>query len=364
MDLGLGDLQRAFENLVPGDQVVLASIIETRGSTYRKPGAMMLIEPSGLSHGQLSGGCLEGDLAEHAAGVLATGEPRLVTYDMLSGEEPPWGLGLGCQGLVRILLTRIGASDPAFTRLCRLHAGRQRGLLLQVLESSLADWETGSLMLVDESGRWHGLPRPAEADRLAAALPSGRPDRAVEIKTGTGQGPVRLLLVPIDPPRRLLVLGAGADVVPLVRLARAIGWDVEVADHRPVYIERLDRKTGCRAHSLRPDQIDETGLLARADAVVIMSHHLEQDRGWIARVIEHPVAYIGLLGPVARRERVLEDIPEKHHRRIHGPAGLDIGAELPATIALSILAEAHAVLNRRGGGPLFAKQPETADQRG
>ncbi|QKK01443.1 MAG: XdhC family protein [Pseudomonadota bacterium] len=352
MDLGLGELQRTFERLAPADQIVLASVVETRGSTYRKPGAMMLIESSGLTHGLLSGGCLEGDLAEHATSVLATGQPSLITYDMLSGEEPPWGLGLGCQGLVRVLLTRIDANDPVFTRLCHVHARRQRAMLLQVFQSDLADWQAGSLMLADGSGQWFGVPQSLEAKRLSAALPTNRPDRAVEIELDTPQGRARLLLVPIDPPRRLLVLGAGPDAVPLVRLAQAIGWDVDVADHRPAYIEQLLNKTACRANRLRPDQIDDSGLLARADAVVIMSHHLEHDRAWIARVAEHPVAYIGLLGPAARRERVLEDIPETHHRRIHGPAGLDLGAELPETIALSILAEAHAMLNDRDGRPL------------
>ncbi len=365
MDLGLGPVLDAFGRLPAGGAAVLATVIETRGSTYRKPGAMMLIEASGQTRGLLSGGCLEGDLAAHAAAVLASGQAKTVSYDMLSGDEMPWDLGLGCRGLVRVLLTRLAAGHPAVTRLAEMQAAGQRGLLIQVCHSEL-DWlPAGTLLLPDSGDRWPGLPDHPEAGRIKAALPGKHPRQAESLELDSARGQVRMLLVPISPPRRLLLLGAGPDAAPLVELAERIGWQVDVADHRPAYIERIaDRVSTGQAQTLRPEEIDKTRLLASADAVVVMSHHLDTDRGWIARVVEHPVTYIGLLGPAERRRNVLEDIPEMHHSRVHGPAGLDIGAELPETIALSILAEAHAVLNQRSGGALSEKGMEIKPDHG
>lgn len=365
MDLGLGPVLDAFDRLPAGGAAVLATVIETGGSTYRKPGAMMLIEANGQTHGLLSGGCLEADLAAHAAGVVNSGQPKTVSYDMLSGDEMPWDLGLGCRGLVRVLLIRLAAAHPVFTRLVQMQAAGQRALLMLVCGSEL-DWlPAGTLLLPDSGDRWPGLPDHPEAGRIKAAVPDKRPRRSELLALDTSRGQARMLLVPINPPRRLLLLGAGPDAAPLVELAECIGWQVDVADHRPAYIERIaDRVTTGQALTLRPEDLDKTRLLAAADAAVVMSHHLDTDRGWMAQVVKHPVAYIGLLGPAERRRNVLEDIPAEHQRRVHGPAGLDIGAELPETIALSILAEAHAVLKHRSGGALSEKEMETQPDHG
>lgn len=354
MDLGLGALISDYRRLAPGGALVLGTIVETAGSTYRKCGAMMLFDATGNPHGLLSGGCLESDLAGHAARVHQSGEPKSVVYDMRVDDDTPWGLGLGCGGMVRILLQRIDPADDSarLTALAELLERRGRGLMLRVWSSSLASLPVGTTLLLDETGHWHGRDDCPAADRLIAPLPATRPQRAESMPLEDESGRASILMIPVDPPPALLICGAGPDAAPLVRLAREIGWRVMVADHRPAYVERIESAGANEARVVRSQDLGPSGLIDDADAVMIMSHHLETDRIAVRQALAGPARYIGLLGPITRRERVLEGLPAAERARVHGPAGLDIGAERPETIALSILSEAHAVVTGHPGGAL------------
>jgi len=354
MDLGLGALIADFRRLEPAGTMVLGTIVETAGSTYRKRGAMMLFDAAGNPHGLLSGGCLESDLAGHAMSVQTSGKPLVVVYDMRVDDQAPWGLGLGCGGMVRILLQRIGPQDD-FARLgplAELLRRRGRGLIVRVWSSSLDALPVGATLLGDEENRWHGRDGCPDADRLIANLPETRPQRAESLELHSGQGHASFLVVPVDPPAELLVCGAGPDAAPLVRLAREIGWRVCVADHRPAYIEQIRNAGPDVARVVRPESLGSAGLIDQADAIMVMTHQLETDRTAVRQALAGPARYIGLLGPAARRELVLDGLAGADRRRVRGPAGLDIGAELPETIALSILSEAHGVLKGRDGRPL------------
>jgi len=354
MDLGLAALISDYRRLEPAGAMVLGTIVETAGSTYRKAGAMMLFDAAGNPHGLLSGGCLESDLAGHAARVGQGGEPKAVVYDMRVDDDAPWGLGLGCGGMVRILLQPIDpAEDSArLGALAELFGRRGRGLMLRVWSSSLESLPVGTTLLRDEAGHWHGRDGSPAADRLIAALPATRPQHAGSLQLEEESGRASVLMIPVDPTPALLICGAGPDAAPLVRLAREIGWRVAVADHRPAYVERIESAGANEARVVRPQELGRSGLIDAADAVMIMNHHLETDRIAVRQALAGPARYIGLLGPVTRRERVLEGLPAAERARVHGPAGLDIGAERPETIALSILAEAHALLNDGDGGML------------
>jgi xanthine/CO dehydrogenase XdhC/CoxF family maturation factor len=169
------------------------------------------------------------------------------------------------------------------------------------------------------------------------------------IKTATGK--VDLLLVPFTPPPALLVCGAGHDAVPVIRLATEMGWKCTVVDHRTGYA-RADRfPTGCEVRMMQPSELSKKIPLGRVDATVLMTHHLGHDRSYLAQVVAAGIPYIGLLGPRARRDRLLGEIGAENVH-VHGPAGLDIGAEMPESIALAIVAEIHAFLNRRDGSML------------
>jgi len=166
---------------------------------------------------------------------------------------------------------------------------------------------------------------------------------------------VKMLMVPVIPPPVLLVCGAGTDAVPVTRLAAEMGWNCIVVDHRSGFarVERFPDR--CEVHLLQADKIASSIDLDHIDAVIVMSHNLDHDRQYLSQVIAARISYIGLLGPRARRDRLLSEINAKNGAdglHVHGPAGLDIGAEMPESIALSIIAEIHAWLNRRKGSAL------------
>jgi xanthine/CO dehydrogenase XdhC/CoxF family maturation factor len=171
-----------------------------------------------------------------------------------------------------------------------------------------------------------------------------------------------VLFIHVPPQPRVLICGAGPDAVPVVAQFAELGWDCLVADHRSGYA-RADRFADCcETFVTRPEKLQLVVELHQIDAAIIMSHHLENDAAYLRQLApllgdrQSPgtLAYLGVLGPASRRDRLCE-MAECRKDRVHGPVGLDIGAELPEAIALSIAAEIHAALNRRNGLSLTLK---------
>ena len=328
------------------DSLVLATITGTEGSTYRKRGAMMLIARNGDFEGMISGGCLEGDLLEHAAGVFETGAPARVTYDMSADEDLIWSLGIGCDGVIHILLRRLDRGDglDLFRQLERSHGQRSAAVMALVTQDG-GPLETGAMALADHSGAYIGN------QALAAALGTALQDRSEWRSRVVEADSAQLLLVRMPAQTRVLVCGAGPDAVPVADAFSRLGWDVVVADHRAAFA-RADRfPPGCTVSHQRQSALHENVDLEAIDAAVVMTHHLESDAEYLRQLSGRPLRYLGVLGPQARRRR-LSEMSGCDERSLHGPVGLDLGAELPASIALSIAAEVHAVLNRRDGHSL------------
>lgn len=348
------DLQASFTSWSGrGDPLVLATVFETEGSTYSKAGARMLITGDGRFQGMLSGGCLEGDLAMRARAVLDSGEPQSVTYDLRVGEEDDvWGLGVGCDGLIRVFLQPLSPADgyEPFATMSRVLGGDRPGTAATVIRSSRPELPAGaSAVAAGDEAWWFGIPaahRDAVARAGRDALAAGT-SRVAALTAGDST--VDLLCALLEPPPRILVLGAGLDAEPVVRLAAELGWRVTVQDHRPAYIEK-GHFGGAEAVLCVPaDALGETVDWSRYRAVIVMSHHLETDRKYLAQLAATGIPYVGLLGPRNRRRRLLDELgpaAQSLEPRLHGPAGLDIGGEGPASIALSILAEMHAKLMR------------------
>jgi xanthine/CO dehydrogenase XdhC/CoxF family maturation factor len=339
----LGDFLRAARER--GEPLVLATVARTLGSTYRKAGAQMLIAGDGRAAGLLSGGCLEADLMERARAVLAGGTPVVADYDTRSSDDVIWGIGLGCEGAMTILLTRLDRAHDyqpfAFVEDCR-----RRG-------------SAGNFALVTQSTSTVYPLGAAFRSNAPAALPAGvaetlhstatlRAATTVETEGAT------FLIVPVELPPRLLVLGAGPDAMPLVEIAGLMNWHVTVLDHRPAYAvaERFPRAQRV-ALNLAADLPRELQAV-HYDAAVVMSHHLLSDQAYLAALAEHrAIPYVGLLGPAPRRARLLQELGANSRGldgRLHGPIGLDIGAKTPETIALAIVSEIQAVLANRPGG--------------
>lgn len=299
-----------------GRSLVLATVVATEGSTYTKAGHRMLIADTGECEGLVSGGCLEGDLATHAQDVITSGVATVVTYDLRGENEELFGLGIGCDGLLRILLQRL-SPDGNYEPLARI-AEIQRGSTPSPCAIVLAD--RGELRIGDTL-------------------------------FGAGPAAAGVLHTTLRPLPRLLVLGAGPDAGPVVTLADLLGWRITVADHRPAYLEREAFAAADARINAPAAEIATQVTLPHFGAALVMSHHLATDRSYLTALAGSPIPYIGLLGPPGRRDRLLRELGAAAgllDGRLHGPAGLDIGADSPESIAVSILGELHALTRSRG----------------
>lgn len=341
-------LVRDFRRLrAEGLPLVLATIVATAGSTYRKAGTRMLIAAGGETCGLLSGGCLEHDLVEFARGVRDSGAARLVSYDMRGPDDLLFGLGAGCEGAMRILLQRVGPAEAWQPLAAAEQAveGRRALTIATVIASAPGGPAPGSAFW--EGG---GTPGAIEPAALAAARAAAGRECAPHL-LAIDSPPLEALIAPVLPPPALLVLGGGPDAQPLARLALEIGLEVTVADHRPAYADP-GRFPGCRVVCADADAIAASLDLGTYDAAVVMSHHLASDALYLRALAARGPAYVGLLGPSARRRKLLHDLGPAAGAlagRLRGPVGLDIGARTPEAIAVAIVAEIHAVLAGRHG---------------
>ena len=331
--------------------LVLASVFETEGSTYSKAGARMLIDAGGGFQGMLSGGCLEGDLAERAREVLSSGKAQTVTYDLGVDDEELWGLGVGCDGLMRIFLQPLLAENAyaPFEAIARAYEGDHREIAVTVMESEHIE-PGATLVTAGDKVEIFGL-SDDEASELLGDAKAALASKVSSTKfVEVGDAKATILLALVEPRIRLLVLGAGLDAEPVTRLADELGWRVTVVDHRPAYIESgnfdLAEKVICCPAEEMSDHVD----LPKFDATIVMSHHLVSDKIYLAQLSDSDIRYIGLLGPMDRRRRLLDELGDSAadlKDRLHGPAGFDIGAVGPAAIALSILTEMYGVIAGR-----------------
>ncbi len=312
----------------------------------------MLIDGDGESCGLLSGGCLETDLAEHARSVLTDGVARLVEYDLRSSDDLIWGLGLGCEGAMRIFLQRLAPAEDysPLGEIADAYARRQPLAFATVIRSDLPGWPAGRVAFSDR----------ASDDAIAGSL--AQHSRDVLQKKGS-PGLIDLnsdtcsltaFVDAIDLPPHILILGAGPDAVPVVSASKEIGWPVTLFDHRPAFAVAARFPQAERVVTAAADDLSTTIDLRQFDAAVVMSHNLVCDLAYLRQLAATRLVYVGLLGPAPRRHRLLAELGTEANRlagRLFGPVGLDIGARTPEAIALSIVAEIHAVLAGRSGRP-------------
>lgn len=353
MHLGIPALLDFYRSHRDEESLVLATIIATEGSTYRKPGAMMLVNRDGAYEGMISGGCLEGDLLHHAAQVFSSGEPAFVTYDMHADEDLVWSLGLGCDGVIHLMLQRLDRQE-GFGFLRQLESSHEAGkaALIALVIQPGDGVEANACAVLDQAGNTEGAPGLLQVlENVAGDWPQWRFRRTFVERS---DAPPELILVHAPRQTRALICGGGPDAVPVARVLSELDWDVQIVDHRPAFTRPGRFPGSCTVTQTRPDQVGESVNLNQLDAVVIMSHHLENDAAYLGALAGHEIPYLGVLGPAARRDRLC-NMAGIDSSTLHGPVGLDIGAELPGAIALSVAAEIHAVLNNRDGRSLTMK---------
>jgi xanthine dehydrogenase accessory factor len=337
------------------ENCVLETIIETFGSTYQKPGARMLINKTGGMTGLLGGGCFERDLVEHAQSVFENGSAKTVFYDMRSPDNFVWGLGLGCNGAVKVLLQLLKADD-GFSPLDIIASSAEAnlsGVLVSLVESSHSDFPSGqNIFLPASTDDDHMLLSPEHFPFKTFALQAViQKQPHIESHVISGQL-IKAFYDPLQPPSRLLIIGAGIDAIPLVTSAKALGWRVTVIDHRTSYINQERFPLAERLLHLIPEDVNENLDLNQFNALVLMTHNIEYDERYLKAIVNCNIPYIGLLGPMQRKDRLMKSLGSHSAQikeRVFGPVGLDIGAETPEEIALSVMAGIYAELNRRSG---------------
>ncbi len=333
-----------------GQPLVLATVFETVGSTYSKAGGQMIIDSSGNFCGMLSGGCLEGDLVERARRVVDTCAAETASYD-LSADDELWGLGVGCDGTMRVLLqplTKESGYQPFATIAEIIDGGHAARVAIVIAASSAAINVGATAILHRDTFQSFGMD-----DDLADSVQRefGETASGTVRHTDTPDGGCTVLYARIEPPPALLVLGAGLDSEPVIRIAHELGWRCAICDHRPAYIE--SRSFPARTHVIccAVDELHRQIDLDQFDTAIVMSHHLASDRSYLRQLATSGVGYIGLLGPIGRRNRLLrelDDVADALRDRLHGPAGIDLGGRGPGPIALSIIAEMQQYLSQRG----------------
>jgi xanthine dehydrogenase accessory factor len=353
------DVLDAIEKLgAEGQRMALATIVAVRGSTYRRPGARLLVPEDGAPIGNISGGCLEGDVADMARVVMREGTARLAGWDLTADDDDVWGLGLGCNGAIEVFI-EPAEQAVAVTHALRAALEQERPIcVVTALESGAPDVVApGARLVVPDVGPIEGTLGDPEVD--ADALASARETLAAgrsEIRT-FAHG-VRAFVEVLEPPLRLVICGAGHDAIPLVRAAAGVGWRPVVVDDRPAFLTH-DRFPHAYAfvHVDAPADVATEAPLDPRTFAVVMTHNYLRDRDYLRGLLASDVGYIAMLGPAARTYRLLSDladagvqIADADRARIHGPAGLDLGAEGPDEIAQAIVAEIVAVRHGRGGG--------------
>ncbi|GJM04091.1 MAG: xanthine dehydrogenase [marine bacterium B5-7] len=341
-----------------GHDAVLATIIETMGSTYQKSGARMLIARDGEFTGLLGGGCFEADLSEQAASVFEDKQSKVIFYDMRSPEDEIWGLGLGCNGAVRVSLQYLSKENnfSPLRDIAKSIEHIQTGVLATICESNHEDYPINQNLFF-QATKQEGQFVITKKDEMHT-VPAQRvllQDKAELVEHHINDKSVTVFYDLIKPALRLLVLGAGPDAVPVTQFAKSLGWHVAVVDHREAYIKPERFPDVDQLLNIVPIELNEKLALDQFDALIVMTHSIDYDERYLKIIADSHIPYIGLLGPAKRRDRLLDTLgrqAEKIKGRVYGPTGLDIGANTPQEIALSIMAEIQAVLANRDGSQL------------
>lgn len=322
-------VDRAIALASAGRRAALATVVRIEGSSYRRPGAKFLIEDDGETLGGVSGGCLEADVRDVGLRVIQTGVPKLLHYDTGADDRTVWGLGLGCNGEVDIFVQ--AATEPRTLEVLRQLRTRLDGASgFAIITTIDGEGEQGRMMLADLAPR----------------------DIRSRVES---RGSERVFTEVLTPPPGLIVCGAGDDSRPLVAYASEAGFAVTVVDHREAFLAPSRFPSAKRRLCLRAEAAIEPMAVGPRTLAVIKTHSFVHDRDWLKVFLGTPASYIGLLGPRTRADELLALLDVTSDGRVFAPVGLNLGADGPEQIAISIVAELLAVLARQQPGHLREK---------
>jgi xanthine dehydrogenase accessory factor len=352
----------AARALASGQSVALATVVGVEGSAYRLPGARMLIADAKWIAGSISGGCLEDDVVMRSQEAIATNEALLTTYDTTSDDDIVFGVGLGCKGVITILIEPIrpeirGVDFLGFAKSC-LEERTVGAVATVVRVHGQADAKPGSRLLRSQEQSRSDITNLELKSKIEDTI-EDTSEAAKLITLMLEHGSVEVFLERIEPPTPLVVFGAGHDAIPVVRLAKELGWHVTLVDHRPAYATAARFPLADRIVVSTPAEVGAKVMLTEATLALLMTHNYLRDLELLEKLLPSPVRYLGLLGPRRRTDQLLADLRQKGVQpttdqlsRFYAPVGLDIGSEGPIEVALSILSEMQAVVTRHPGSHL------------
>jgi xanthine/CO dehydrogenase XdhC/CoxF family maturation factor len=358
-------------------ETVLATVVDVKGSSYRLPGARMLItERGGQTFGMVSGGCLERDVIERARRVLETGAAQVFTYDTTRDENSVFSLNMGCRGVIRILLETASGESLWLKTLRGAAENRKRQAVATLVAAySAGDVKIGGKILYSSCGqfRFENLPRLPEKfskiknDCIRLLSENGNAGlRVYEIENEKFE----FFLEIIEPPVALLIFGAGADAVPLAEIGAGLGWQIIIADHRPAFLNKERFPRAAKLVLYNSENLPWKITVDDRTAGVVMTHNYEHDREILPCLLNSDAFYVGALGPKRRTDNLLRELKDRGDRfgdrqlrKLFAPVGLNIGADTPEAIALSIAAEIQAVHKARPAGFLRDKKGSINDHK-
>lgn len=345
-------------------RLALATLVHLNGSSYRRPGARMIVDEEGQLTGAISGGCLEGDALRKAVFCIHTQIPKLVVYDTSDEEDATIGIQLGCSGIIQVLFEPIDENDPLnpIELLKKAIHKRQNTVLVTLYTSQIKKSDTvGTSMLLEDSGEFHNnssfqfVPETLMQDIKDTLTVKKSSFKSYQHNDNT----FNAFLSFISPPISLVIVGAGNDAIPLQSIAETLGWEITIVDGRHTYAKIERFSSACQIIVSKPEKVLQQIPIDEKTVFVLMTHNYNYDYAILKALLGKNIPYIGALGPKKKLDNMITDLKaeniflnERQKNILYGPVGLELGAETPAEIALSITAEIMSVMNNKKGGSL------------
>jgi xanthine dehydrogenase accessory factor len=363
----LQDIVLAFDKAIKdGKQTALATVVHVEGSSYRRAGARMLITDDGQLTGAISGGCLEGDALRKARLVMTQNKSMLVTYDTTDDDDAKFGVGLGCNGIIHILIEPIYADkqNNPIALFKQFLSKRQPVVLITIFSmSDKKATQPGTCLILTEQEELRGhFPDEDIKDALLEDARDVLKNGNSVTKTYLYGDKFTCFIELLQPTVSLIVFGAGNDAIPMVQLADVLGWHVTLIDGRANYAVPARFPLAKNIIIAKPEQALAQINIDSRTIFVLMTHNYNYDMAMLKQLLPLELTYVACLGPKKRLNRMLDELREEglnitppQLQSIYGPAGLDIGSETSDEIALSIISEMQAILKKRTGTPLREK---------
>jgi len=339
-----------------GKKTALATVVKVEGSSYRQPGARMLVTEDGLLTGAISGGCLEGDALRKALLSIHQQQNKLITYNTSNEDDSEVGLQLGCNGIVHILFEYIDdevVNNP-IQILQQLELQRKAAVVATVFSLKRQAIQPGTVLFYRENEA------PIYGNNTLSDILEDAKEalntKTTLVKKLLDEHENEVLADYINPPVSLIIVGAGNDVQPLAKMASLLGWEITIGEGRATHATKKRFPEAKQVLVVKPEQLLEHIIIDEQTYFILITHNYKYDLAVLKLLVNTSCNYIGILGPKTKFNRMLDDLnnegiqlTNEKLNNIYGPIGLDLGAETSEEIALSIVAEIKAVMSGKQG---------------